>query len=216
MRSFVAGIDEAGRGPLIGDMFMAMVIIDGAKEVSLKNMGVKDSKKLTRDRRENLFKIILGIAEAIIVTRIPPEAIDRENLNMLEAKALCKLITKSSRIAEISKIYIDAFAHPDKVKEYIKRCVSTIDLNKIVIEYNADGLYTVVGAASIMAKVLRDKHIEMLKKVYGDFGSGYPSDKRTISWLKTYYQSYSEIPPIVRKSWRTVKNILHRDLNLNR
>ena len=79
---------------------------------------------------------------------------------------------------------------------------------KIVAEHRADEKYIPVAAASILAKVLRDEHIELLKKVYGDLGSGYPSDPRTRNWLKRYYEEHGELPPIVRRSWSTIKKVL--------
>lgn len=216
MTTFVAGIDEAGRGPVVGDLFMALVVIDSGQEMFLKALGVKDSKKLSKSRREELFKSIVSVAEVVIVARIPPDAIDRENLNVLEAKTLCQLVIKANSITKLDKIYIDAFTHPDKIKEYISRCLDINKIDNIVVEHGADSLYTVVGAASIVAKVLRDRHIEILKKVYGDFGSGYPSDTRTIDWLKTFYRKHKILPPIVRRSWKTIENVLGTVDNLDR
>lgn len=219
MEYFVAGVDEAGRGPLIGDLFMAIVVIEHKYEEMLKTLGVKDSKKLSRSKREKLFSMVIGLAKIVAVTRIPPSLIDRENINLLETKALCRLISKVQNIVEINSLYVDAFASPSKIKEYIDRCIeytkSKNDIN-IIIEHNADSTYTIVGAASIIAKVLRDTHINKLKILYGDFGSGYPSDKLTIEWLKTYYNRYKDFPPIVRRSWKTVKNLLKNKHTLDK
>ncbi|MCI4436683.1 MAG: ribonuclease HII, partial [Ignisphaera sp.] len=71
-----------------------------------------------------------------------------------------------------------------------------------------DSKYIAVSAASIVAKVLRDWHIDQLKKVYGDIGSGYPSDKKTVEWLQNYYKEFGELPSVVRKSWKTIERIL--------
>ncbi|MCC6016732.1 MAG: ribonuclease HII [Desulfurococcaceae archaeon] len=213
---YVAGVDEAGRGPLIGDLFMVMLVVDEKQEKILKNLGVKDSKKLSRSRREKLFMYIVSIAEAIIVARITPQEIDEENLNYLELKTLCKILAKGFSITKIGKVYIDAFADPTKIFQFLSRCVKNIDIEKITATYGADNVYTVVGAASIVAKVLRDKHIDMLKQIYGDFGSGYPSDNNTIEWLKNYYERYRTLPPIVRKSWKTVENMLNKYRTLDK
>ncbi|MEM4553354.1 MAG: ribonuclease HII [Ignisphaera sp.] len=217
MEPIVAGIDEAGRGPLIGDMFMVIVIIKEGDVQKLKSVGVKDSKKLTKADRERLFSTVLNLLEAVIVTRIQPHEIDSENLNILEARALCRLISHACNLLKIDRIYIDAFTHHQKIMEYIKLCNNIcMNLHNIVIEYKADDKYVVVSAASIIAKVLRDSHIDMLKQFYGDFGSGYPSDKRTIEWLKTYYNEHKELPPIVRRSWKTVDKIIRSRETLDR
>lgn len=212
---YIAGVDEAGRGPLIGDLFMVLVVIDKDLEEFLKNIGVKDSKKLTKNRREELFKSIISIAKIVIASRIPPEDIDRENINHLELKTLCKILMKGCSIVKIDKVYVDAFANPAKIAQHLYQCLKGFDINNIVVAHGADNTYTVVGAASIIAKVLRDKHIDFLKQMYGDFGSGYPGDRSTIEWLKNYYQEHKILPPIVRKSWKTVNNVLSKFRTLN-
>lgn len=212
---YIAGVDEAGRGPLIGDLFMAIVVIDSEQDSFLRSLGVKDSKRLTRSRREELFRYIVGTARVVAVTRITPSAIDRENINTLEIKSLCRLLTKVLTITSIERVYIDAFASPDKIKEHVRPCLKSLSIDNVIAEHGADSLYTVVGAASIVAKVLRDIHVDELKMVYGDFGSGYPSDRRTVDWLKNYYQRHRSIPPIVRRSWKTVENIIRRTHNLD-
>lgn len=209
MSSMIMGVDEAGRGPLVGDIFMAGVVIKEENVVKLKLIGVKDSKKLSRLSREKLFGLILSLAEAVIVTRISPQEIDNENINILEIKALCRLVSKLCSIVKIDKIYVDAFTDNQRILNYLKTCINVcVNLREVIAEYSADSKYVVVGAASIIAKVLRDRHIDMLKIFYGDFGSGYPSDKRTIDWLKKYYGQYNQIPSIVRRSWKTVKSLI--------
>jgi len=213
---YIAGVDEAGRGPLIGDLFMALVAIDDGAESLLRSLGVRDSKKLTRKRREELFGYIAGVAEAVLVARVLPSDIDKENINTLEIKTLCRLIAEAYSTIEIDRIYIDAFVDPNKITNYLRKCLEKSHIDNIVAVYDADSTYVVVSAASIIAKVLRDRHIDTLKQIYGDFGSGYPSDERTIDWLKKYYQNYRAIPPIVRKSWKTIENTLGRSHTLDR
>ncbi|MEM3979798.1 MAG: ribonuclease HII [Ignisphaera sp.] len=211
----IAGVDEAGRGPLIGDLFMALVVINESVEETLRNLGVRDSKKLTRKKREELFNRIISIAEAIVIARITPVDIDKENINDLEIKTLCRILAKAYSTIKFDKIYVDAFANPNKIVGHLQKCLREPQIDVVAV-YNADSAYTIVGAASIVAKVLRDRHIDTLRQVYGDFGSGYPSDKRTIDWLKNYYQNHKAIPSIVRKSWKTVENILGVSSTLDR
>ncbi len=203
----IAGIDEAGRGPLIGDMFMAIIVMERDRLVLLKELGVKDSKKLSKNRREILFPQIVLNSLIVSVARATPNQIDRENLNTLELNMACKLIKTVSKLHTINAIYIDAFSEPETLKIALnKNC--GIPKDALIIKYNADSEFLIVSAASIIAKTLRDTHIALLKKFYGEFGSGYPSDHRTILWIKHYLKEYNEIPPIVRRSWRTINKIL--------
>ena len=78
---------------------------------------------------------------------------------------------------------------------------------KIVAEHKADSKYIPVAAASILAKVTRDRAIEKLKEAYGEIGSGYPSDPITRRFLEEYYKKHGVFPPIVRKSWKTLEKI---------
>lgn len=202
----VAGIDEAGRGPLIGDMFMAIVVMEGERLSLLERLGVKDSKKLNRNRREKLFPHIISNSLIVSITRATPKQIDSENLNMLELKMICKLIRIASKFYAIDKIYIDAFSEPTSLVMTISRMCGMAS-DRLVAKYGADSEFPIVSAASIVAKVFRDNHIDLLKKIYGEFGSGYPSDTKTISWIKHHLEKHSEIPPIVRKSWQTLNRI---------
>ncbi len=204
--NIIAGIDEAGRGPLIGDMFMAMIVIEKDKISLLRDLGIRDSKKMSKNQREKLFPYIVLNSLVISVTRATPHQIDHENLNSIELKMICRLIKNTSRFYKINAIYIDAFSDPEKLKNDINN-ICSIPKNNLIIKYKADSEFLVVSAASIIAKVLRDNHIALLKRVYGDFGSGYPSDYRTISWLIQYLRKHNEIPPIVRKSWQTINKI---------
>ncbi len=210
MNIHICGIDEAGRGPLIGDMFIAMTVINTNSLNYLKNIGIKDSKRLSKEKRVKLFPIIIENSELVIVSRLTPSQLDEENINKLELNVICRLIKESiSIINTINEIYIDAFANPNKLLHYINsNCIESNRNINIYVEHGADTKYVVVAAASIIAKVLRDTYIDNLKKVYGDFGSGYPSDEKTIEWLKNYYAKYNVLPPIVRKSWSTITRVL--------
>ncbi|MDK6029294.1 ribonuclease HII [Ignisphaera sp. 4213-co] len=203
----IAGIDEAGRGPLVGDMFIALVAIEEKFLPILNSLGVNDSKKLAKQKREKLFPIILSLSSLVITSRIQPSQIDEYNINSLEMSTILNIVKKACRIIDIEEIYIDAFTNPKRIEEKI----SSLNIRaKVIVEFKADSKYAVVEAASIVAKVLRDEHIKQLSKVYGDVGSGYPSDRKTIDWLKKYYVTHGEIPPIVRRSWSTIDKVLHK------
>jgi ribonuclease HII len=212
----ILGIDEAGRGPVIGSLFVAGIIIPQEKEVMLKRMGIKDSKRLTPQRRKVLARKLKKMFDYRII-EITAKDIDilREtiSLNTIEEIAVAKLIKQLS-IYNYNKIILDCFDVNTKRAE--NKCKSFIyeksDDIEVIAEHKADNNYISVSAASILAKESRDESIEDLKKEYrkiGDIGSGYPSDPKTISFLKKY--KYYELPDTVRKSWKTIESLKNQE-----
>ncbi len=210
-----SGIDEAGRGPVIGPMVMACCCFDENGIEKLKELNVKDSKQITPKRREFLEEKIKEIALKYIIKKISPVEIDETrkkiSLNDIEAKEISEMLSELDKTTEImpSVIYIDS---PENIQENFTKKIlkfmpslpssqKAIGKNKfnIISEHFADSKYIEVSAASILAKVERDREIENLKKIYGDFGSGYPADTKTVAFLKN---NKSQIPrEIIRKSW---------------
>ncbi len=214
----VAGIDEAGRGPMLGPMVVALVALNNEKIRGLVELGVRDSKTISPKRREKLAKIIRDIAEHVEVRIVEPQEIDRavrgesaRNLNDLEAKIVAELIFRVIN-SSIEVFLVDSpDPNPARFAEKIMRHLwealdKEIDIN-IVAENNADKKYPVVSAASIVAKVTRDKIINELKEKYGDFGSGYPSDPRTRRYAREWLRKHKEPPPFARKSWQSWRKI---------
>ena len=204
----VAGVDEAGRGCIIGPLVVAGVLVKEENLPVLRQLGVKDSKLLSPKKREALFNEITRLAENRHVIKIPPSEIDHavecqiklHKLNRLEAKTMTQIIN----ILKPNEAYLDA---ADVLEERFTQHVQeglTVK-TKITSKHKADKIYPVVSAASIIAKVERDKEIETLKQVYGDFGSGYLADKKTLRFLKQWLQTHSDYPSCVRKSWKTAK-----------
>lgn len=209
----VAGVDEAGRGCIIGPLVVAGVLIEEKELERLRLLGVKDSKRLPPRRREYLKGEIESIALKCAYFEIPPRAIDRaveggkrlRRLNYLEAVAMARVIGE----LKPDWVYIDSpDVDPSRLANQILRVLRWKP--QLFCEHNADEARPIVSAASILAKVRRDSIIEELKRVYGDFGSGYPSDKRTIEFLERTLREDGECPPYVRRSWKTVKRILMR------
>ncbi|RLG21078.1 ribonuclease HII [Candidatus Micrarchaeota archaeon] len=198
---YILGIDEAGRGPVVGPMVIAGVLLEKASERKLKRLGVRDSKMLSPARRRELRKKILDEAVEFHCISISPHRIDsrKVSLNELEAQVIAELLKKFRH--RIDHIYIDL---PDPSAEsFINRIKKYIDVkSKITAEHKADLKYPVVGAASIIAKTERDKRIKEYEKKYGKIGSGYPSDPRTIKFLKKNINL-----PIIRKSWSTTQRL---------
>ena len=207
----ICGIDDAGRGPVIGPLVIAGILVDEDGLTELINLGVRDSKTLPPERRERLADEILKIVRGCRVVKVSPSEIDYvvrtgkrlNRLNRLEARVMASIIMD----LKPDVAYVDASdILPDRFKRHIAEELSF--RVKIVSEHKADKTYPVVSAASIIAKVERDKEIEGLKRRYGDLGSGYAADPKTLLFLREWIRKYGEYPDFVRKSWKTAKRIL--------
>jgi len=202
----IAGIDEAGRGPAIGPMVVAAVVVDEKNLSKLRELGVRDSKRLTPKRRERLFNEIIKLLDDYVILELWPREIDsrKGTLNEFEVENFIKALN-SLRIKP-DVVYIDAAdVKEERFGEDIRR---GLNFNaEIVAEHKADDRFVPVSAASILAKVTRDRAIERLKEEYGEIGSGYPSDPKTRAFLEEYYRQHGDFPPIVRKTWKTLKKI---------
>ncbi len=206
----VCGIDEAGRGAVLGPLVVAGVSIHEKDLPKLKKLGVKDSKELSATKREKLAREIEKIAKDIVILKVGPCKIDSYkrqgvNLNRVEAMKMSTIID----FLNSEKAYIDG---PDTNLPKFKRIMEKmIKLNtELIVEHKADSKYPVVSAASIMAKVERDNEVKDLKERFGVKGSGYPSDELTINWMKEYLKEHKKFPKdgLVRFSWATTKEML--------
>jgi len=209
----VAGVDDAGRGPVIGPLIIAGVGLPESKLYLLKRIGVKDSKELTPSKRKRLAMLIERISHKISIKVIDVSLIDsavlRRNyngLNHLEAVYVAVVIREIAP----HTVYVDSpDIFPTRFKNMITKCLpAELRHIDVVCENKADKKYVATAAASIIAKEAREHIIKKLKLKFGDFGSGYPSDPKTIEFLRRYYMKYGEFPPIVRRSWSTLDRIL--------
>jgi ribonuclease HII len=208
----IAGVDEAGRGCVIGPLVIAGVLVDEEAQAKLQEISVKDSKLLSLLTREKLYSQIRRIAERVISLSVSPVEIDRvvfagvkfRRLNWLEAQKMAKIID----MLNPELVYVDA---PDVFEDRFKQQILKNSRLKptVIAEHHADRTYPAVSAASIIAKVERDHAIAKLKKKFGNFGSGYPSDPATIRFLQEYTKT-EMLPNIVRRSWKTVKKLRTR------
>ncbi|VVB82659.1 Ribonuclease HII [uncultured archaeon] len=207
----VLGIDDAGRGPVIGPMVLAGCLIDDKVEKELKNLGVKDSKQLTQKRRVDLAEKIKSLAETFEVTLAYPEEIDGKNhdginLNALEAIKMAEVINKINKGYGKIKVIIDCpSVGIEKWKDFLKTKIENLSNLEIVCEHKADQNYVAVSAASILAKIVREKEMEKLKEKFGnEIGSGYCSDPKTYKFLATHTKTHAD-QGIFRKTWSTWK-----------
>lgn len=206
----IAGIDDAGRGSVIGPLVIAGVLMKKENLPKLTHLGVKDSKYLSPSKREILFFEIKGIAQKIRLIMLSPKEIDNVvlhgkklfKLNRLEAQTMAKVI----ELLKPDMAYVDASdVNEERFKIHIIEYLPYIP--EIISEHKADRTYPIVSAASIVAKVERDRVIAKLREEYGDFGSGYPSDRKTKIFLQEFSDRFGKFPNFVRKSWKTVKQI---------
>ncbi len=206
MAELVLGVDEAGRGPVVGPMIVAGVVVPRSRLSLLQKAGVRDSKKLTPGMRSRLLELIKAIANLIVVVEVPPSVIDEYNLNLVERDTIALVVWRAvTLVGGVNHVYVDVVGSPEELVKTIRR---TGYSGVIVAEPKADEHYTVVSAASIVAKVYRDRVIEELRRMYGVEGSGYPTDPKTIAWIRRVYMERPENPPpFIRRSWATLKTI---------
>ena len=209
-KNWVCGIDEAGRGPVIGPMVIGCVVLDDEGREKMRELNVRDSKKVAPIRRVKLEPYIKEYSVEWKTTHISASEIDRlrsrMSLNVIEAVKMSELIIGLEKRPH--KVIVDS---ADPVTENFKNRIlqSLRDRNaphipEIVSEHKADDNYLEVAAASIIAKVERDREIELIKEEYGDIGSGYPSDELTQEFLKHLLEQ-GELPSFVRKTWDTLQ-----------
>ncbi len=211
----VCGIDEAGRGSVIGPLVVLGISIHEKDTSLLKEMDVRDSKSLSKRSRETLYQKILNMNIRVYDVVLDAAEVDRYlrrrsglSINMLEVNAAAEII-KNLRP---DVVYIDS---PDiKPARYAERILAMLDYSpRIICEHKADSRYEIVAAASILAKVKRDAIIAKLSEVYGNLGSGYSSDKRTIDFISRCLRDKGEVPSCVRKGWRTIDKLLQKKLD---
>ena len=207
----VCGVDDAGRGPVIGPLVIAGVLVDESKLELLRSLGVKDSKKLSPEVRSRLDQEILQVVDRHHIVELDAPSLDRvvnrapkfQRLNLLEAKKMAEVV----QTLKPDVVYVDA--SDTDTERFRNNILDELTYRpKIISEHHADDTYPVVSAASILAKVRRDARIDEIRQQYGDFGSGYAHDPQTIRFLGEYYQANKEFPPIVRRSWKTLRNIV--------
>ena len=202
----VCGVDEAGRGSMLGPLVIAGITINRSKINLLKKQGIRDSKKLSPATRERLYKKIINIVDDYYVVKIPPRIIDKSvlnhSLNHLEAKYMAKVISKLSP----STAFVDSC--DVNSKRFGKEISKLTSNTKIRSYHHADSKFITVSAASILAKVSRDRAITRLRKKY-DIGSGYPSDPKTKVFVKKSIRRNQNLT-FLRKSWKPVQILMKK------
>ncbi len=207
---YLLGIDDAGRGPILGPMYLAGVLIKETENSKLKDLGAKDSKLLVHSQRLKIAKEVKNIAKFHIVESSPKEiddAVETINLNTLEAKEAAIIINKLNNQKDKIKVIVDCpSVNTEAWKNKMVSFIDYTDNLTILCEHKADFNHPVVGAASILAKVSREEAVSKIKEEFGNIGSGYPSDPVTIEFIKSKGRDL-EKTGIVRTSWATWKKM---------
>ncbi len=206
--SNIAGVDEAGRGAVIGPLVICCAVCRREDEKRLRKLGIKDSKQLTPEKREEFYhelrdfvtfrwlEISAGDLNKLMV---------KMSLNDIEAKTMASLIKNLSD----TDIMIDM---PDRYNWIFRERMDRFGVtNRFEAQHKADETFLIVAAASICAKVIRDKKIEEIKKATCDFGSGYPSDEKTRETLRDNAK-LKQLAPFTRQRWKTLDNLKQRKL----
>ncbi|WP_135303813.1 ribonuclease HII [Haloarcula amylovorans] len=197
------GVDEAGKGPVLGSMFAAAVRAD------LKALpeDVGDSKDIAPQRREQLATEIRSAADAVAVAEIPVVRIDDPETDM-------NTLTVAAHAEALSGVASDGLAGTvdagdTDAERFGRRVADRVAADvTVAAEHGADETDPLVGAGSIVAKVARDAHVAALSETYGDVGSGYPSDPTTREFLADYVRRHGDLPDCARASWSTCEDVL--------
>ena len=211
----VGGVDEAGRGAVIGPMVVAGISFRERDIQVLEEIGVRDSKLLSRKERAAKYGRLVEIARSICVRVVQIEEIDNnvsfKRLNHLEALSMAQVIDNINA----DTIFVDCCdVNQEKFRSiilsHVKRRLQNARSGKMEVFsfHHADSLNLAVSAASIVAKVIREEEIGNIRKIHREIGSGYPSDKQTARFIKSWIDVTGVPPPFARSSWLPVKKLL--------
>ncbi|KAF5948115.1 hypothetical protein HYC85_014072 [Camellia sinensis] len=222
----IMGIDEAGRGPVLGPMVYGCLYCALSYQKTLSSLNFADSKTLKEEKREELFENLkadesIGWAVDVIDPReLSAKMLQKNkiNLNEISHNSAMGLVSRVLNMGvlltevmgnlclEVLQVYVDTVGDPEKYRIRLSERFPSI---KFVVAKKADSLYPVVSGASIVAKVTRDRALrdwvldETAENMHRNFGSGYPGDPETKSWLEDHQHSVFGFPTLVRFSWGT-------------
>ncbi len=203
------GIDEAGRGSVMGPMVVG--ILRTASDEGLLSLGVKDSKKLSPKRREIIYDELISSFDCHIV-EVSASEIDElrkiKSLNEIELDMFCEAFNELP--AEVA--YVDC---PDINEKRFAASMSKRCAGRVVAEHGADDRYPATSAASVIAKVTRDRRMSEISEELGEnVGSGYPSDRVTMSFIEKWIKHNGRAPLDTRCSWEPVKRMMSLAVNM--
>ncbi|WGI16892.1 ribonuclease HII [Methanonatronarchaeum sp. AMET-Sl] len=211
----VVGVDEAGKGPVIGPLVVAAVIVESSGNYretpnDFSGLGLRDSKKIDKRVRDSMERKIKEKSIDYNVVSVTAEQIDELRRVMTMNDIMVKAFTKALKPIDFDVALLDAAdVNEDRFADKIQR---ELDSDKeFISKHGADDIYPVVSAASILAKVQRDREIKKLEKKTGRvIGTGYPHDKRTIRYIENHLKKTGDLPPNTRRSWKTATRLLKK------
>ncbi len=210
---WIAGIDEAGRGPVLGSMVVCAYAVPRPKNEELAATGVKDSKQLSRKKREELAPELMKMGKHVLVESTAAElnvSMKRLSLNDIEAQKMAQALSELEKNVSgtVTQVYIDT---PDPVLSTFERRLRRYyhGTAELVLSHKADRKFPVVSAASVLAKVTRDTLVDRISLEIGEsVGTGYSHDERTITLLRRLWKEKDHpVQKYVRREWSTAKNL---------
>jgi ribonuclease HII len=191
-------------------------------EELLRAMGVRDSKKLSPGAREalapELERKLLGTAVLPVEAARLDELMMTMTLNEVEVEMFARAVISASHDAGLKRLDVLQLDAADRDEQAFGGYVGTalaaagsrVAIGRTIAEHRADDRYPAVGAASILAKVERDRQVRALADAVGqEIGSGYPADPITTRFLREYIRAHRDLPPFCRRSWQTAKDLLN-------
>lgn len=208
LEDVICGVDEAGKGSVLGPMVVAAVGCQATGDLAA--LPIKDSKVLRPKQREALYEVLLRDFSVSVVS-LDAAGIDEARSRMSMNDCVAELHARAITGLRPASAYVDAC--DVNAERYGRRVAGFLDFPcEIVAEHRADARYKIVGAASVVAKVTRDRAIQDLGEEYGEIGSGYPSDPTTMAFLRGYLQEHGNPPPCARMTWKTVTDLFQRTI----
>ncbi|XP_045718879.1 ribonuclease H2 subunit A isoform X2 [Mirounga angustirostris] len=220
----VLGVDEAGRGPVLGPMVYAICYCPLSRLAHLEALKVADSKTLSESERDRLFvkmeedRDFVGWALDVLSPNLISTSMlgrVKYNLNSLSHDTATGLVQYAlDQGVKVAQVFVDTVGPPETYQARLQEQFPGIE---VTVKAKADALYPVVSAASICAKVARDQavknwhFVEKLQDLDADYGSGYPNDPKTKAWLRKHVEPVFGFPQFVRFSWRTAQSILEKE-----
>ncbi len=208
--NWLIGIDDAGRGPVLGPMVLAGVLIEPKDKQTIRDWGAKDSKLLTPKKRNEIKEKIKAQFKHHIEISEPKEIDDSSNLNYLEAIKTAMIINNLTKdLNEKVKVIVDCpSVNIESWTNDVQQLIKKPEIISLSCEHKADFNHPIVSAASIIAKEKREDEIYKLKlELKTDFGSGYPADPKTKEFIAENFNN-EKFKQIIRFSWNTVKKLI--------
>lgn len=202
----VLGIDEAGRGAVLGPLVVAGVLAEETRLSLLWEIGARDSKALPHARRRPLAQQIVRAGFPARVVVISAQAVNGQNLTELELEAASQLI----RTLRPRQAILDAPVAPPAIPKFLASLAARSGLARqdLAVLPKADRNHPAVAAASVLAKSVRDAYVLALRREFGDFGWGYPGERAVQEFLLGWFSRHRSLPTICRTRWRNVQELL--------